>query len=170
MPDAADRSRERRLRELARRPVSWLGWWIVLMAIWVIVDDSIGRAELVAGALAAAASATFVEVASHQAGIRYRIKIGWLRAAARLPRQVLRETAIVFAALGRRIGSGEEPGGAFIAEPVQPGPDTTAGATRRALLIGARSVSPNKFVLGIESDRGLLIAHKLVLAPGDQRE
>lgn len=170
MPDAAERSRSFRRREHARRPVSWLGWWIVLMAIWVVVDDSIGRDELVAGALAAAASATLVEVASHQAGVRYRIKIGWLRALARLPAQVLRETAIVFAALARRITSGQEPGGAFIAEPVRPGPDTPAGATRRALLIGAQSVSPNKFVLGIDSDRGQLIAHKLVLARGDQRE
>jgi hypothetical protein len=170
MPDAADRSRRFSPRGLARRSVPWLGWWIVLMAIWVAVDDSIGRAELLAGALSAAASATLVEVASHQARVRYRIKIGWLPYVARLPGQVLRETAIVFAALGRRIVSGQEPAGAFIAEPVQPGPDTPAGATRRALLIGAQSVSPNKFVLGIDAERGLLIAHKLVLVPGDQPE
>ena len=77
MPDAADRYRRLSPRGLARRSVSWLGWWVVLMAIWVAVDDSIGRDELVAGALAAAASATLVEVASYQAGVRYRIKIGW---------------------------------------------------------------------------------------------
>ncbi len=170
MPDAADRSRHPRRREFARRAGSWLGWWVVLMAIWVIVDDSTGRDELIAGALAAAVSAALTEVASHQAGVGYRIRIGWLAAAVRLPGQVLRETVVVFGALGRRIAAGTEPAGGFVAEPVRPGPDTERGRTRRALLVGAQSLSPNKFVLGIDADRGVLISHKLVLAPGDTPE
>lgn len=163
--------RDHRHRGLAgRRLATWLGWWVVLMAIWVIVDDSIGRDELIAGALAAAVSAALTEVASHQARVGYRFRIGWLAAAARLPGQVARETAVVFAALGRRIVSGQEPAGGFVAEPVRAGPDTDAGRTRRALLVGAQSLSPNKFVLGIDAGRGVLIAHKLVLAPGDRPE
>jgi hypothetical protein len=162
--------REQRRQENSRRVARWLGWWAGLMAIWVIVDDSIGRDELIAGALAAAASATLAEVASHQAGIGYRIRLRWLPAAARLPWQVVRETVLVFGALGRRITTGQEPAAGFVAEPVWPGPGTVAGRTRRAMLVGAQSLSPNKFVLGIDAEHGLLIAHKLVLAPGDRRE
>ncbi len=159
-----------RARLAGRRFGGWLGWWVVLMAIWVIVDDSIGRDELIAGAIAAAVSAALVEVASYQAGVGYTMKIGWLIAAARLPGQVLRETVVVFAALWRRIASGTEPSGGFVAEPVRPGDDTERGRTRRALLVGARSLAPNKFVLGIDTERGVLITHKLVLAPGDRPE
>ncbi|HEX9065135.1 MAG TPA: hypothetical protein VF843_08500 [Streptosporangiaceae bacterium] len=150
-----------------RRLGTWLGWWIVLMAIWVILDDSVAVDELIAGALAAAVSAALTEVASHQAGVGYRIRLRWLTAAARLPAQVGRETAMVFAALGRRIATGQEPAGGFVAESVRPGPGAELGRTRRALLVGAQSLSPNKFVLGIDPERGELLAHKLVLGPGD---
>lgn len=37
---------------------------------------------------------------------------------------------------------------------------------RRALIVGARSLAPNTFVLGLDRDRDQLVAHKLV--PGRQ--
>jgi hypothetical protein len=75
---------------LASRAWSWLAWWIVLMAIWVIVDYSISVDELLAGAGAAFLAAFLVEVATWQAAVRFGAQIGWLAPALRLPGQVLR--------------------------------------------------------------------------------
>ena len=33
-----------------RRASSWLVWWVLLLGLWVAIDDSIGLAELGAGA------------------------------------------------------------------------------------------------------------------------
>jgi multisubunit Na+/H+ antiporter MnhE subunit len=149
------------------RAVAWLGWWVVLMAFWVITDDSIGLDELLAGAGAAALGALLAEVAAHQASVSFGIRFAWLRRAAGLPRQVLAETGIVFAALWRKLAHGQDPRSGFVAEPARYGPDTPDGRMRRALLVGARSLSPNSFVLGIDRDRNLMVMHKLVL---DDRE
>jgi multisubunit Na+/H+ antiporter MnhE subunit len=152
----------------ARRVAAWLGWWVVLLAFWVVTDDSIAVAELLAGAGAAAIGAVLVEVASHQAAVRFGVRSAWLPHALGLPRQVLAETGVVFAALWRRLVHGEEPPSGFVAEPARYGPDTPEGRLRRALLVGARSLAPNTFVLGIDPDRDVIVVHKLVQRDGER--
>ena len=39
---------------LTRRAGSWLVWWILMLAFWVVIDDSVNTDELLAGAGAAA--------------------------------------------------------------------------------------------------------------------
>ncbi|HEX7992405.1 MAG TPA: Na+/H+ antiporter subunit E [Streptosporangiaceae bacterium] len=153
----------RRGRRAVGRAIAWLGWWIVLMAFWVITDDSIAPDELLAGAGAAALAAFLVDLASRQASVTFAVRAAWLAGALRLPRQVLTETVIVFTALWRRLARGEQPPSGFVAEPVEYGPDTAQGVMRRALIVGARSLAPNTFVLGIDRDHNLMIMHKLVV-------
>lgn len=141
-------------------------WWVLLMAFWIILDDSINTDELLAGAGAAALGAFLAELAGHQTGSRLAIRARWLVPALRLPADVARDTVIVFTALGRRLVLGQEPDSGFREIPARHGPDTPAGATRRALLIGGRSVAPNTFVLGIDADRNVMIVHQLVATEG----
>lgn len=140
------------------------------MAVWVIVDNSTGTDELLVGAGAAAVAAILIEIASHQAETRFGVRIRWLARAASLPGQVAGDTFIVFAALGRCLLTGARPRSGFITRPVNPGPDTPDGRLHRALIIGAESLAPNRFVLGIDADRGVMVVHKLVLDPGDEPE
>ena len=53
---------------------TWLAWWVLMMSLWVAVDDSPRPDELLAGAAAAALAALAAEVVSHQAGTRYRVR------------------------------------------------------------------------------------------------
>ncbi len=71
------------------------------MGLWVAVDDNIGLAELVGGAVAAALAALLTEVALHQAGTPILVRVRWLAAAYRLPGQVLGDTVLVFHTLAR---------------------------------------------------------------------
>ena len=163
----AGEPRERRYHQsAAARAGVWLVWWVLLMALWVMLDDSLATDELLAGAGAAAIAALVAEVAGYQAATRFRMRIGWLVPALRLPGQVVRDTGIVYAALWRRLTRGEQPDSAFVTEPVRFGDDTPAGVTRRVLLIGARSVAPNAFALGIDRDTETMVLHQLV-AKGD---
>ncbi|MGN6677936.1 MAG: hypothetical protein ACTHKL_09125 [Streptosporangiaceae bacterium] len=151
---------------LARRVCSWVIMWIVLMALWVIVDDSIGLDELLAGAGAAAVGSIFVAVAAHQAAIRPAFQPSWLAPALNLPARVARETVVVFAALIKRLATGAEPHSGFVAAAVGEQPDQPDGVVRRTLLIGFESVAPNQFALGID-ERGMMVSHKLVLDEGE---
>lgn len=152
---------------MGHRAATWLVWWVLLMSFWVILDDSIALDELLAGAGAAALAAFLAELVSYQAATRFRLRVEWLLPALRLPGQVARDTVIVFAALGRRLLRGEQPPSGFREIPVPFGGWGDEDVTRRVLLVGGRSVAPNTFVLGIDSERNVMIVHQLVANEGE---
>jgi multisubunit Na+/H+ antiporter MnhE subunit len=160
--------RRERERGLASRVGSWLGWWAVLTGFWVGLDWSTDTAEVLVGAAVAAVTALMVELVEYQTDTYVRIRMKWLLAAWRLPVQVLRDTAIVLAALWRRVVHGEEPRAGFTETPIRWGDDNALGMTRRALLTGVKSVAPNSFVLGIDRHKEVLVSHRLVLPTAGQ--
>ena len=159
----AGEPRERK-REVptSRRVRSWLVWWVLMLAFWVIIDDSVETDELLVGAGAAALAALVAELVTYQAAARFQLRIRWLVPALRLPGQVARDMVIVYGALWRRLARGEQPPSAFLELPARFGDDSAQGVTRRTLLIGGTSVAPNTFVLGIDSATNLMVVHRLV--------
>ncbi len=155
---------------LARRAGAWVTWWVLLMSFWVILDDSIATDELLAGAGAAALAAFLAELVTYQAGVRMRIRAGWLVRAIRLPGQVARDTVLVFAALWRRLARGEEPSSGFRQLPVRYGNDTAEGKVRRTLLIGGVSLAPNSIAVGLDREAGTMVIHQLVVNEGEAAE
>jgi multisubunit Na+/H+ antiporter MnhE subunit len=140
----------------------WLLWWAVLMAGWLIVDDSLAADELLAGAASAALGATLAELAGQLAATRLRVRVRWLVPALRLPASVVRDTAIVFVALWRRLARGQQPDGGFREVPVRFGPMSVEGRSRRALLIAGVSFAPNTFAVDLDAERDVLVVHDLV--------
>jgi multisubunit Na+/H+ antiporter MnhE subunit len=144
--------------------ITGLTWWVLLMSLWVAVDDSLESDELLAGAGAAALAALAAAVISQQAGTRYRIRVVWLRRAVALPGQVVSDTIAVFGVLARVIAtSAPPPHGAYREIPVRYGDDTPLGVTRRVLLTGARSLTPNAFVVDLDAERDVMLVHELVV-------
>ncbi|MGH9305994.1 MAG: hypothetical protein ACRD0I_03800, partial [Acidimicrobiales bacterium] len=115
---------------MARRVGSWLVWWALLMSFWILLDDSIALAELLAGAGAAALGATLAALAQYQASTQLRMRIEWTVPAFSLPAQVARDTLTVFAALWRQLARGEAPNSGFREVPVAFGDDSPEGVTR----------------------------------------
>jgi multisubunit Na+/H+ antiporter MnhE subunit len=147
---------------VARRVGSWLVWWVLMMAFWVMIDDSVNADELWAGAGAAALAALLAELVTYQTASRFRMRFAWLVPALRLPGRVARDMVTVYAALWRCLTRGEQPPSAFGEIPARFGDDSPDGATRRTLLIGGTSVAPNTFALGIDKDRDVMVVHRLV--------
>jgi hypothetical protein len=111
----------------------------------------------------AAFAALAAELVTHQAEVRFRIRAAWLVRALGLPGQVVKHTVLVFAVLARTLFTkAPPPRGRFRELPVRYGDDTPLGVTRRVLLIGARSLAPNEFVLGIDAERDVMVTHQLV--------
>jgi multisubunit Na+/H+ antiporter MnhE subunit len=139
-----------------------------MMSFWVIVDDSIEADELLVGAGAAALAALLAELAGYQAATRLRMRIEWLGPALRLPLEVARDTGIVFAALWRQVVRRQPPRSGFREVSVRYGGDTLEDRTRRALLIGGRSLAPNTFALGLDAERSVMVVHQLVLSGAEE--
>ncbi len=158
--------RQNRPVPFSRRASSWLVWWVLLIGFWVAIDDSIGLAELGAGAGAAALGAFVAEVACYQAASRFRMRAAWILPAFTLPGQVLSDTVLVFRALGRLSLTGSSRPAASVSCPARFGDDSDEGVTRRVLLVGANSLAPNTFVLGIDRDRDAMLVHQLVVDRG----
>jgi multisubunit Na+/H+ antiporter MnhE subunit len=156
------RKREPAGRSRAAWVGSWLAWWMLLLSFWIAIDDSLAFDEVLAGAGAAAIGALVAVLALHQAAVRLRIRPRWLVPALRLPGQVAADTVTVYAALWRRIVRGEQPDSGFVTEPARYGDDSAEDMTRRVLLIGARSLAPNAFVLGIDAETDTMVLHRLV--------
>lgn len=154
--------RERDL-PLARRAGSFLIWWVVLMTFWVWLDDSTGLAELVGGAIFATLGAVLAELVQYQSSTHIRIRVELIPPALALPLQVVRDTAVVFSCLWRRVARGERPPSGFEVVPTRYGGESPEDATRRALLLGGKSLAPNTFALGIDPEREVVVVHRLVM-------
>ena len=131
------------------------------MSLWVAVDDSLQSDELLAGAGAAALAALAADgqpPGRHPARDQGRWLARAFRCPARSPRHV-----------DRLRRAREDAGHAAPATPAASGncPSATGttrplGVTRRVLLTGACSLAPNKFVLGMDEERDVMVVHELV--------
>lgn len=151
----------------ARRFGSWLVWWVLLMGLWALLDDSIQTAELLAGAAVAAMGALLAELAQYQAATHFRMRIEWTVPAFSLPLHVAKDTVLVFRALWDQLARGRPPASGFRAIPVRYGSDTPEELTRRALIVGANSLAPNTFALGLDEERDVMYVHQLVVNKGE---
>jgi multisubunit Na+/H+ antiporter MnhE subunit len=115
-------------------------------------------------------AAFLVEAFAYQADTRFRMRIEWLQPAFRLPVDLCTDTFRVFGALWRRLARGEEPRSGFRVVPVEYGDDSPEGVTRRALLVGGRSLAPNTFVLGIDKESNLMVIHQLEVDQGEPQD
>jgi multisubunit Na+/H+ antiporter MnhE subunit len=141
---------------------TWLAWWVLLMAFWIMIDDSLAADELLAGAGAAAIAALAAEIVSYQAAVRFRVRPRWLLPALRLPGQVVSDTVILCQVLWQRVITGKQPDSGFVTRPARFGDGSPEGMTRRLLLIGGRSLAPNAFVVDIDAETDTMVLHELV--------
>lgn len=162
-PGGGSPRRREEQRAFAERVGSWLAWWTLLMAFWIVLDYSLSLAELLVGAGVAALSAFLVELVQHQSASQFRIRIKWVVHAFSLPGRVMRDTVTVLGVLWRRLIHGEEPASGFVELSKAWGDDSALGMTRRVLLVAATSVAPNTLVLGIDPERNVMVIHQLVL-------
>jgi len=138
-----------------RSVLFWLGWTVALAALWVLAIGVFTRVEVVAAALAGAASATLMLLLRREGAFGFMPQLSWL---ARYPKafwHVLKELVPLAVALVRR------PRSAWLELEFPAGGDDVASASRRALATFGENLSPNTIVADIDVDRGIAIRHDL---------
>lgn len=140
----------------------WAGWWVILGALWLLLDDTVALPELIAGAIAAAAGATAVSLVRAQGILSLRPRARWTRRAWRPVVRVLPDVRLLLLALWRRVVRGQQVTSAFRAVPFRARADAAERAAGEALAIAAGSFGPNTYVLDVDAERELLLVHQLV--------
>jgi hypothetical protein len=142
----------------------WLAWWGLLSGLYMLLVFKTEPAEIVAGLICGAVSATGAELVRTYGTVRFRMPgWGWLRAVATLPRNVVVDTWLLTSVLWRVIVRREDVRGRFVTRYFRDAHRRTAeAAARRAIAKLVGSVSPNSLVVGFANDEELVLLHQLV--------
>jgi multisubunit Na+/H+ antiporter MnhE subunit len=135
----------------------WMTWWVLLAALYLLIDDSVLVPELAVGALAGAMGATGATLVHRERGMLLRGDRRWLRALWGPLLGLVTDLRPLVRALPRRGGSG-----ALVEVPFDATTDSPRDTARRALTEALGTLAPNTIVVRIDTDRGVVVAHQLV--------
>lgn len=146
---------------IGRRVIAWLLGWCMAAAFYLLLIDITDLPELLVGAGAAALAATGLELAREQGIVAESIRVRWLLHVPRVVLRVPADIAVVSLAALRAIFDRGGVRGSFRSVPFACGEQQELETGRRALAEALGSLAPNTFVVGIDVDRELIIAHQL---------
>jgi hypothetical protein len=129
----------------------WLGWWVALFWLWLLIAGDWNQIEVIAAACAATVAASIAEVARSRVGVEPRVPLRWLARAWTIPHQIVLDFVLITRALFRR-REGVLRSARFAAAGEGQGP--------RAWAVWAANFSPNAYVVEVDGDRVLF--HDLV--------
>jgi hypothetical protein len=132
---------------------TWLLWWAALTALYLVLVDSRRLEELAAAAIVGALGAAAAIVVRHELGLvlrpRPRTLVRELRSLLEWPGDLVRLSR----ALVRR------PHGRVVEVPFEADPADTA------LAVAGRTLAPNRIVIDVDEERGVLRYHELEKKP-----
>jgi hypothetical protein len=151
---------------MSRVPI-FAGWWVALYGLWLLLVFKVEVAELITGAVCAAIATAAIALVKREEHVHFRIRGSWLLPLLRLPWRSLADSAIVFAALARRLAGGPVPRGSFRAIRFEAGGERDPHASSRRALAGwLGSFAPNGFVVGIDLTEDVMLVHELIRSDG----
>jgi multisubunit Na+/H+ antiporter MnhE subunit len=128
---------------------TWVVWWVLLAALYVVLVDTRRLEELVAAAIVGALGATAAVLVRHEVGLdlrpRPRTVVRELRALRAWPRDLV----LLAGALVRR------PRGRIVEVPFD------ADDADAAIAVAGRTLAPNRIVIDFDGERRVLRYHEL---------
>lgn len=138
---------------------------LVLFALWLWLDDTVVEPELITGAVVALGAAAIATMLAPRPP-RQRFRLAMLRHAWRPPLLLVTDTVRVTRALLTALAGGRAPHGRLRAVGYRATGDSPEELTRRILTEWGASLAPDRYVIGIDREAGLLLVHELVPAAG----
>jgi hypothetical protein len=138
--------------------VAWVGWWLALFWLWLLLVGQWNREQLVAAAIAAAIAASVAELARVRTNFGAPIS---RRVLADVPRALgmvvvdfgILAWALLASVVRRRIARGR-----FISR----GSWAASDAGPRAWAVLVASYSPNAYVVDVDPDAQQVLLHDLI--------
>jgi multisubunit Na+/H+ antiporter MnhE subunit len=139
--------------------------WVLFAGLWLALTDTQNTQDVVAGLVTATIAATvsgLVTRPGQPATIPNSLAVMRIgpRRLLRPPGRLVADTALLTAALARRL-AGREVRGSFRAVRYRPEAARRSAAGRAVTEIWG-SLTPNRYVVGIDEEEGILLVHELV--------
>ncbi len=139
-----------------------IGWFVVLLGWWLLLVDTLAFAEVLVGVGAAASGALIAFAVRLKSGLRFRLRLAWLRWLWPVPAGVLRDTGVLLVVLWWRVVRRERSQSAFRTVQFPAGGTDPEAATWRAFCTIVTSVTPNTYVIGIDREQEFILVHQLL--------
>ena len=144
-----------------RGVLTYVAWWIALFWLWLAYQGEWNRIEWVAAACAATLGAALATALAARGLLRFRIPLGALAAAKKVPLQIVIDFGIVTVALVRQLlGRGVR--GAFVERSFESAGSGPLAAGDRAARSALATYSPNAYVVDVDPGRHVVLLHDLV--------
>jgi len=135
--------------------------WAILLGVYLILVGSASTSELWVGAVLAAGVTVLLSWSKSTGMLALRLRWQDLAPLRYVPGAILRETGQDFYALVRRL-AGQEVEGITLRLPFAPTGKDPESATRRALAIFGVTITPNSYVVRVDTDKGEILIRQLV--------
>lgn len=141
----------------------WLTWWAIGLGLWMLLVFRTESAEIAAGAVAAAFTATGAELVRSRGYAPFSPELRWWHGLVRLPMEVLVDTWCMLWLLVLHFARGKPIEGRFRVVHFEAcaGQEPRKQA-RRAVATWLGGVSPNTYVLGFDEGKDAAVVHQLV--------
>lgn len=152
-----------------RLALYWAVWFVVSEATWLLLTSTVSFNEVGTGLAAAAIAASAATVVHAQEPVRTSLRPSWVGYVVRLPVRVIGETWMATVALVRHL-AGRRVRAQFREVRF---PTTLRAAERRgfeALSTIVVAMSANRFIVGFDEKRHVVMLHELVPAGEDRLE
>lgn len=141
---------------------TWVIWWVLCAALWMLLDDTTAAPELADGAVAAAIGACGATLTQARVPIRFAPRARWARRWWRPWVQLVAGLPMLVRMLLQALTGGDREPGQLRSLPFAVESDDGVRAAQVALASFVGSVSCNSVVVAIDEDRGSLLVHELV--------
>jgi multisubunit Na+/H+ antiporter MnhE subunit len=135
---------------------------ILFFGLWLVLVDSTDEPDLITGAVVAVIAAALAGVLRSLGSVHARPRAAMLRFAYRPLLALVSESVLVTAALARALLLRRPLHGRFRTVRFRPAGEGPEAAARRMLAEWGGSLAPNRYVIGIDAERQVLLVHELV--------
>ncbi len=139
---------------------------VAYFVFWLLLVDGVDEPNLITGGVCALAAAGLVAAVQGRKGAHARLRPSMLRRAYRPFLLLISDSLRVSLALVTRLCRRRVIQGSFRAVRYQSTGDAEEDLARRLLTEWSVSLAANRYAIGIDREKGILLVHQLVPAPG----
>jgi hypothetical protein len=148
---------------------TWLVWWGLCGALWLVLDDTLALPELVDGAVAAAIGASAATLVCARSHVQFAPQQGWARHWWRPLVHLFSDLPELTRTLLAALAGGDRDPGRVRTIDFSARADDRARAAQVALASIAGSVAPSTVIIAVDEEGGQLIFHELTARQGRER-
>jgi hypothetical protein len=142
--------------------LAWLGWWVALFWLWLLLVGEWNREQVVAASIAATIAAFVGEFARTRTGLSTPLPLRLLADVPQALGMVVVDFGILTWALLAGIARRRIVRGELVSRELPRGSWATQGTGPRAWTMLVASFSPNAYVVDVEPEECRVLLHDLV--------